>query len=73
MTCVTLLSTADFKLGASINATAMKTHTWTGENKQGKHTMGIRDYFRENFHKYGPGNIPDKVEDEVLWDLYNRK
>ena len=31
--------------GAAINSTAMKMHTWTGENRQGKHSMKIRDYF----------------------------
>ena len=55
----TLLSTGELELaeatrsskwatGATMNSTAMKTHTWTGENRQGKHSMKIRDYFKLN-------------------------
>ena len=78
----TLISTADLELaeatrstkwatGASLNSTAMKTHAWTGENRQGKHTMKIRNYFIKYCCNYGPGETLTKVEDEVLRELYN--
>ena len=80
----TLTSTGDLELaeatrstkwatGASLNSTAMKTHTWTGENKQGKHTMKIRDYFTENYYKYTPNTIVEPVGEEALRELYNKK
>ena len=72
-----LMSTGDLELaeatrsmkwatGASINSTAMKTHTWTGDNKQGKHSMKIRDYFKDNYERYTSGVITDPVGEEKL-------
>ena len=79
-----LLSTGDLELaeatrntkwatGASINSTTMKTHTWTGENRQGKHTMKIREYFKLNAEEYPPGSFPEPVSDAYLEHLYNEK
>ena len=77
----TLTSTGDLELaeatrsmkwatGASLNSTAMKNHTWTGGNKQGKHTMKIRDYLRDNYEKYTPGVLTEPVSDKILRELY---
>ena len=76
-----LLSTGDFELaeatrnakwatGASINSTAMKNHTWTGENRQGKHSMKIREYFKMNQDEYANNPNPDPVSDSFLEHLY---
>ena len=76
-----LVSTGDLELaeatrsqkwatGASINSTMMKTHTWTGENRQGKHTMKVREYFKLNAEEYPPGARPDPVSDSYLDHLY---
>ena len=77
-----LLSTGDLELaeatrnskwatGASMNSTMMKNHTWTGENKQGKHSMKIRDYFKLNTDEYASGSSPEPVSDSYLDHLYN--
>ena len=79
-----LLSTGDLELaeatrntklatGASINSTTMKTHAWTGENRQGKHSMKIREYFNLNAEEYPPGSFPEPVSDAYLEHLYNEK
>ena len=76
-----LLSTGDMELaeatgskkwatGASLNSAAMKTHTWTGENKQGKHNMKIREYFKLNRDEYEGVSSPDPVSDSYLDHLY---
>ena len=59
--------------GASLNSTAMKTHTWTGENRQGRHSMKIRDNFIQNAEKYENGLNPDPVSDHFLEELYKQK
>ena len=79
-----LLGTGDLELaeatrsvkwatGASLNSTAMKNNTWTGENRQGKHNMKIRDYFRLNTDEYPPGADPDPVSDSFLDHLYTQE
>ena len=79
-----LLSTGDLELaeatrsmkwatGASINSTKMKTHTWTGENRQGKHSMKVRDYFKLNADEYEGKADPEPVSDSYLEHLYNEK
>ena len=79
-----LLSTGDLELaeatrsmkwatGASLNSTKMKTHTWTGDNKQGKHSMKIREYFILNREEYANNANPDPVTDSYLAHLYNEK
>ena len=79
-----LLSTGDMELaeatkskklatGASINSNAMKNHTWTGENKQGKHSMKIRDYFRNNSVEYPKGCPYEPVSDSFLEHLYKEE
>ena len=79
-----LLSTGDLELaeatrsmkwatGASINSTKMKTHTWTGENRQGKHSMKVRDYFKLNKDEYANVANPGPVTDSFLAHLYNEK
>ena len=76
-----LVSTGDLELaeatrnqkwatGASINSTMMKTHTWKGENKQGKSTMKIREYFRMNAEEYERNGNPEPVSDSFLEHLY---
>ena len=59
--------------GASINSTAMKNHTWKGENRQGKHSMKVRDYFRDNAVEYPKGSSPEPVSDSFLEHLYAHK
>ena len=79
-----ILSTGDLELaeatqnlkwatGASINSTKMKTHTWTGENKQGKHSMKIREYFKMNAEEYEGNPDPKPVSDSFLEHLYKEK
>ena len=59
--------------GASINSTKMKTHTWTGENKQGKHSMKIREYFKMNEEEYAGNANPQPVSDSYLEHLYKEE
>ena len=79
-----LLTTGDLELaeatgnkkwatGASIHSTAMKNHTWTGENRQGKHSMKIRDYFKLNAGEYEGVATPDPVTDSFLEHLYKQE
>ena len=79
-----LLTTGDLELaeatgskkwatGASINSAAMKNHTWTGENRQGKHTMKIRDYFKLNADEYEGVSSPEPVSDSYLEHLYKEE
>ena len=79
-----LVSTGDLELaeatrsqkwatGATINSTAMKMHTWTGENRQGKHSMKVRDYFKLNADEYAPGKSPGQVSDSYLEHLYKEE
>ena len=79
-----ILSTGDLELaeatqslkwatGASINSTKMKTHTWTGENRQGKHSMKIREYFRMNAEEYEGDMNPKPVSDSFLEHLYKEE
>ena len=79
-----LLSTGDMELaeatrntkwatGASLNSNAMKTHTWTGENRQEKHSMKIREYFRMNVDEIKEGTNPDPVSDSFLEHLYKEE
>ena len=79
-----LLSTGDMELaeatrstkwatGASINSVAMKNHTWTGENRQGKHSMKVRDYFRNNSVEYPQGCPYEPVSDSFLEHLYKEE
>ena len=60
-------------MGASINSTSMKSHTWTGENRQGKHSMKIREYFRMNTEEYANVENPQQVSSSFLDHLYNEK
>ena len=79
-----LLSTGDLELaeatqnmkwatGASINSTKMKMHTWTGENKQGKNSMKIREYFQMNADEYDGQENPKQVNDSFLEHLYKEE
>ena len=79
-----ILSTGDLELaeatqnpkwatGASINSTKMKTHTWTGENRQGKHSMKIRGYFKLNMEEYEGNMDPKPVSDSYLEHLYKEE
>ena len=76
-----LISTGDMELaeatrsmkwatGASLNSNAMKNHTWTGDNRQGKHNMKIRDYFNLNADEYANGTSAKPVTDSYLEHLY---
>ena len=79
-----LLSTGDLELaeatrsmkwatGATINSTKMKTHTWTGDNLQGKHTMKVRDYFKLNADENTNIADPEPVSDSYLKHLYKEE
>ena len=76
-----LLTTGDMELaeatrstkwatGASFNSNAMKTHTWTGDNRQGKHSMKVREYFKMNADELQKGTNPDPVSDSFLEHLH---
>ena len=78
-----LLTTGDMELaeatrstkwatGASLNSNAMKMHTWTGENRQGKHSMKIREYFRMSGDEYAIGKEVNQVSDSFLEHLYKQ-
>ena len=79
-----LLSTGDMELaeatrstrwatGATINSNAMKNHTWTGENRQGKHSMKVRDYFKLNTDEYADSRSYEPVSDSFLEHLYTEE
>ena len=61
---------AKWATGATINSTTMKTHSWTGENRQGKHSMKVREYFKLNMDEYLGVKNPEPVSDSFLEHLY---